>query len=293
MTPSEDRLEVGPFEVRRLTDGLFHVDGGAMFGVVPRTLWERKVSPDRQNRIPLSLNCYLIKGPGVTILLETGVGPNAERPFVDFYSHEPGPGLIRGLSEAGIRPEDVDIIANSHLHFDHCGGNTVKTANGEWAPTFPKARYVIQRGEWEQALHPVERDKPSYAPTRLRALEDRGCLQLLDGPAVLHEGVEAVPLPGHTAFHQGFKVTSGESTFFYFGDLVPTTAHVDLSYIMSYDLYPVETYKTKKDLYLRAVEEEWVVAFGHDVRYAFGSIAKTARGFAFRPLAAGPGTNKS
>jgi glyoxylase-like metal-dependent hydrolase (beta-lactamase superfamily II) len=284
-----DQLQTGSFEITRLSDGKFYVDGGAMFGVVPRTLWEKKASPDRENRIPLALNCYLIKGPESTILLETGVGPDVGRPFVDFYSYEAGPALFRLLSNAGIKPEDVDIVANSHLHFDHCGGNTLKTAEGRWSPAFPRARYVIQRGEWEQALHPVERDKPSYAPARLKCLNEWGSLQLLDGNTVVREGVEAVLVPGHTAFHQGFKVTSGKNTFFYFGDLVPTAAHIDLAYIMSFDLYPVETFATKKNLYARAVEEGWVVAFGHDVHHAFGSITKTGRGFEFRPLALGPG----
>lgn len=284
MTLHAERLEVGEFEVIRLVDGTFLVDGGAMFGVVPRTLWEQRAAPDRENRITLALNCYLVKGPGLTILVETGVGPDVDRRYVDFYSFRREPGLIRLLQDRGIQPADVDVVVNSHLHFDHCGGNTFRSAEKGWSPAFPRARYIVQRGEWEQALHPVDRDKPSYAPARLRPFEKRDALELLDGDAVIHPGVESVLVPGHTAFHQGLKVSSGGRTFFYFGDTVPTSAHIDLPYIMSYDLYPVETFNNKRKLYERAVAEDWVVAFSHDLRHAFGTIRKAGRRYEFVPL---------
>jgi glyoxylase-like metal-dependent hydrolase (beta-lactamase superfamily II) len=285
MTAPVERLEIGEFEIIRLMDGTFRVDGGAMFGVVPRTLWAKRATPDRENRITLALNCYLIKGPGSIILVETGIGLDVDRRYVDFYSFKREPGLFRLLDEAGVRPEDVDIVINSHLHFDHCGGNTVRAGKKEWTPAFPRARYVVQRGEWEQALRPVERDRPSYAPARLRCLDRSGTMELLEGSAVLRSGVEAVLVPGHTAFHQGLKVVSGGRTFFYFGDTVPTAAHIDLPYIMSFDLFPVETFNNKKRLYEQAVAGGWVVGFSHDLRHAFGTLSKAGRRYEFLPLA--------
>jgi glyoxylase-like metal-dependent hydrolase (beta-lactamase superfamily II) len=285
VTPNGERLRIGEFEITRLLDGTFLVDGGAMFGVVPRTLWEKRASPDRENRIALALNCYLIRGPGLIALAETGVGPDLDRRYADFYSFRREPGLFALLEERGIGPEDVDVVFNSHLHFDHCGGNTLRAAEKDWRPAFPKARYVVQRGEWEQALHPVERDRPSYLPARLKALERLGGLELLDGDAAFRPGLEAVLIPGHTAFHQGLKVSSGGRTFFYFGDTVPTAAHVDLPYIMSYDLFPVETFANKKKLYERAVAGGWVVAFSHDVGHAFGILVAAGRRTEFRPAA--------
>jgi glyoxylase-like metal-dependent hydrolase (beta-lactamase superfamily II) len=286
MTPPGERLEMGEFEVTRLTDGTFLVDGGAMFGVVPRTLWEKRAAPDRENRIALSLNCYLIRGRGTTILVETGVGPDVDRRYADFYTVRREPGLLALLDGMGIGPESINVVVNSHLHFDHCGGNTVRSGEKEWRPAFPRARYAVQRGEWEQALHPVERDKPSYVPARLKSLEKNGVLDLLDGNSVIREGVEAIVVPGHTASHQGLKVTSRGRTFFYFGDTVPTSAHIDLPYIMSYDLFPVETFNQKKMLYERAVAEEWVVAFSHDLRHAFGTMRKAGQRYEFISLAA-------
>jgi glyoxylase-like metal-dependent hydrolase (beta-lactamase superfamily II) len=278
---------IGDIEVIRLLDGTFRVDGGAMFGVVPRTLWAKRAVPDGENRITLALNCFLIRTPEATILLDTGVGPDVGRRYVDFYSFERNPGLFGLLAGLGLQPSAVDIVVNSHLHFDHCGGNTLRTADGGWAPAFPKARYVVQRGEWEQALQPVERDKPSYIPARLKPLGSPGALSLIEGDAPVAPGVEAVLVPGHTAFHQGVKVVSGGRTFFYLGDAVPTAAHIDLPYIMSYDLYPVDTFNNKKALLARAAEEGWVVAFGHDLSHPFGALRRSRKRLDFVP-ASGP-----
>jgi glyoxylase-like metal-dependent hydrolase (beta-lactamase superfamily II) len=292
MIPVLEHLEIGEFMITRVLDGTFLVDGGAMFGVVPRTLWEKRAAPDRENRITLALNCYLIRGRGSTILVETGVGPDVDRRYIDFYSFRREPGLLSALEREGVRPDQVDVVVNSHLHFDHCGGNTVRAGDKEWRPAFPNALYIVQRGEWEQARNPIERDRPSYIPARLTALGHGDSLSLLDGDSTIRDGVEAVLVPGHTAFHQGLKVTSGGRTFFYFGDTVPTSAHIDLPYITSYDLFPVETFNNKKKLYERAVAEDWVVGFSHDLRHAFGGIRKAGRRYEFVPGPHGPGVKK-
>jgi glyoxylase-like metal-dependent hydrolase (beta-lactamase superfamily II) len=292
MSLSGDRLELGDIEIIRVLDGTFRVDGGAMFGVVPRTLWAKRAVPDQENRITLGLNCFLVRTPEAILLVDTGVGPDVDRRYADFYSIEREPGLLGLLAGLDLGPEDIDIVVNSHLHFDHCGGNTLKTGDGKWVPAFPKARYVVQRGEWEQALHPVERDKPSYIPARLRPLEGSKALTLLEGNAAVADGVEAVLVPGHTAFHQGLKVSSGGRTFFFLGDAVPTAAHLDLPYIMSYDLYPVETYDNKKALLERAEAKGWFLAFSHDLHRPIGSLRRAGRHLDFVPVGGAPEPNK-
>jgi glyoxylase-like metal-dependent hydrolase (beta-lactamase superfamily II) len=272
-----DRIAIGEIEVVRLLDGTFRVDGGAMFGVVPRTLWAAQAPPDRENRITLALNCYLVRAPGATVLLDTGTGPDLGRRYADFYGVDRRPGLLAGLAELGLGPEDIDIVVNSHLHFDHCGGNTVKSADGGWRPAFPNARYVVRRGEWEQALHPVGRDKPSYMPARLETLARTGRLAFLDADGPVAPGVEAVLVAGHTAFHQGIRVTSAGQTFFFAADAVPTAAHIGLDCIMSYDLYPVATYESKKALLDRAEAGGWILGFSHDVAMPFGRLRRAGR----------------
>jgi glyoxylase-like metal-dependent hydrolase (beta-lactamase superfamily II) len=277
MTRSNERIRLGEVEIVRLVDGTIRVDGGAMFGVVPRTLWAARAAPDRENRVTLALNCYLVKTPAAILLLDTGIGPDVARRYADFYSYDGRPGLFTALAALGLGPEAVDVVVNSHLHFDHCGGNTVKAADGTWTPAFPRARYVVQRGEWEQALHPVERDRPSYVPARLKVLAEAGRLDLVDGTVAVAEGVETVLVAGHTAHHQGLKITSGGRTFFYLADAVPTAAHINLDTIMSYDLYPVETFAAKKSLLARAEIEGWVLGFSHDPDLPFAVLRRDGK----------------
>jgi glyoxylase-like metal-dependent hydrolase (beta-lactamase superfamily II) len=274
MIPPADRIAFGDIEIIRLVDGTIRVDGGAMFGVVPRTVWAAKAAPDAENRVTLALNCYLVRTPTATVLLDTGVGAGLARRHADLYAYEPRPGLLPALAELGLEAEAIDVVVNSHLHFDHCGGNTVRTASGGWAPAFPRARYVVQRGEWDQAMRPVERDRPSYRPARLKVLREAGQLTLLDGAAPVAAGVETVLAAGHTAFHQVVQVAAGGRAFVYLADAVPTTAHIDLDAIMSYDLYPVETFTGKKALLARAEAERWILGFGHDLAVPFAVLRR-------------------
>jgi glyoxylase-like metal-dependent hydrolase (beta-lactamase superfamily II) len=255
-----ERISLGQLEIYGLRDGFFSLDGGAMFGVVPKTLWEKKIPADEKNRIRLALNSILIKTGKALILVETGIGGDLEPKFYDYYSVERKPGLVLSLEKLGYKAEDIDFVINTHLHFDHCGGNTHKSEKGEDVPTFPKARYIIQKGEWEYALHPSERDKPSYLEQNFLPLKRHGLLQLVDGDNEISEGVEVIVVPGHTSRHQCMKVSSGGKVFFFLGDLVPTSAHVGLSYIMSYDLSPQETLENKKKFFEWAIEEDWILA---------------------------------
>ena len=279
-----DRISLGQFEIYGLRDGFFFLDGGAMFGVVPKTLWEKKFPADEKNRIKLALNSILIKTAKELILVETGIGGDLDPKFYDYYSVERKPGLVLSLEKLGYQAEDIDLVVNTHLHFDHCGGNTSKNEKGEDAPTFPKARYIIQKGEWEDALHPSERDKASYLEQNFLPLEKYGLLQLVDGNKEISEGVEVIVVPGHTSHHQCLKVSTGEKVFFFLGDLVPTSAHVGLSYIMSYDLSPQQTLENKRKYFEQAIEEDWILGFNHDPEHFFGKVKKVNNKYIFEPL---------
>ncbi len=279
-----DRISLGQFEIYGLRDGFFFLDGGAMFGVVPKTLWEKKFPADEKNRIKLALNSILIKTAKELILVETGIGGDLDPKFYDYYSVERKPGLVLSLEKLGYKAEDIDLVVNTHLHFDHCGGNTSKNEKGEDAPTFPKARYIIQKGEWEDALHPSERDKASYLEQNFLPLEKYGLLQLVDGNKEISEGVEVIVVPGHTSRHQCLKVSTGGKVFFFLGDLVPTSAHVGLSYIMSYDLFPQQTLENKREYFEQAIEEDWILAFNHDPEHFFGKVKKVNNKYTFEAL---------
>jgi len=279
-----DKISLGQLDIYGLRDGFFFLDGGAMFGVVPKTLWEKKFPSDEKNRIKLALNSVLIKAAKELILVETGIGTDLEPRFYDYYSVERKPGLVLSLEKLGYKAEDINFVINTHLHFDHCGGNTYKDEKGDDVPTFPKARYIIQKGEWEYALNPSERDKPSYLEQNFLPLEKHKLLQLVDGDKEISEGVEVIVVPGHTSRHQCVKVSSEEKVFFFLGDLVPTSAHVGLSYIMSYDLSPQETLESKKRYFDKALEEDWILAFNHDPEHFFGKVKKVNNKYTFEPL---------
>jgi glyoxylase-like metal-dependent hydrolase (beta-lactamase superfamily II) len=255
-------LKLGELEFHIFSAGHVLLDGGAMFGVIPRPLWEKRMPPDARNRITLSMNCLLIKAGGKRILVETGAGDKHDAKFRDIYGLD-GPHLSGGLSEYGVAPEDIDIVIDTHLHFDHCAGNTV-LAKDKVIPAFPNARYLVQRGEFEHALAPTERDRASYFPENFEPLKAAGVLTLLDGNQTIVPGVECIVVPGHTAHMQCVKLTGGGQTAFLFADLVPTTAHLPLPWIMGYDLYPMTTLENKKKWIPESVREGWIALFAHD-----------------------------
>ena len=279
-----EKLVLGDFEIFGLRDGYFHLDGGTMFGVVPKVLWEKKFPSDEKNRIRLSLNSLLVRTKKALILIETGIGPKLDQKSTQMYGFEQDPGLVRSLGALGFSAGDIQFVINTHLHFDHCGGNTCLDDKGEIVPTFPNARYIIQRGEWESSLHPNERDKKSFLAENFLPLQEHGILNLVDGDMEISDGVEVVVFPGHTAFHQCVKIHSQGKTLFFLGDLVPTSAHIGLSYIMSYDLYPLQTLESKKKCYARAMEEDWIFGFCHDPNFYFGRVEQEGDKFSFQPL---------
>jgi len=277
-----DSISLGQFQIYGLRSGFFYLDGGAMFGVVPKTLWSKKFPADLKNRIKLGLNCLLVKTQGELILVETGPGADLDPKFYEYYGVESKPGLLASLERLGYQPEEITIVINTHLHFDHCGGNTHKNDAGKFVPTFPKARYIIQRGEWEYAGQPTERDKESYLPETYLPLEQFGLVEFVDGDAEVSEGVEVFLSPGHTSRHQCVRVSSEGRVLFFLGDLVPTSAHIGLPYIMSYDLYPMETMASKKKFFEQALKEDWILSFVHDPHYFFGKVIKKDEKFRFQ-----------
>lgn len=279
-----DKLILGSFEIYGLQDGTFHLDGGAMFGVVPKVLWQTKFPADEKNRIKLSLNCILIKTPKDLILVETGIGAKLDQKSSDIYVIKREPGLIPSLRTLGFEAEDINFVINTHLHFDHCGGNTFQNQEGEVVPTFSKAKYIIQKGEWEYALYPCERDRASYLTENFLPLAKYDLVHLIERNQKVSEGVEVVLVPGHTAYHQCVKVQSQGKILFFLGDLVPTTAHIGLPYVMSYDLFPLETLKNKKKYYEMAIKQDWILAFNHDPEHYFGKVIKEGEKYKFQLL---------
>lgn len=276
-------LPFGHLEIWALREGYFYLDGGAMFGVVPRVIWEKKAPPDNLNRICLATNSLLIRTSNTNVLIETGLGQNWPAKFEQIYSIKLDPGLKGALKEVGLEPEDIDFVINTHLHFDHCGHNTEKK-NEKFIPAFPRAIYLIQKGEWEAALNPNERDKSSYLAQNFLPLKEAGQLALIEGDREILPGIQIVLTPGHTAYHQSVLISSGSKKLFFAGDLLPTSSHVGLPYIMSYDLFPLETLKTKKRWLNQAVDEHWIVAYVHDPHCFFSLIKKDKDKFAAVPL---------
>ncbi len=279
-------ISLGQFNIYGLRDGFFYLDGGTMFGVVPKVLWEKIYPSDQSNRIKLGLNCLLIETGEKRVLVETGIGSLLKKKLYEYYSIEQNPGLVPSLQKIGLSVEDIDFVINTHLHFDHCGGNTRLTEEGEVRPTFPKALYVIQRHEWEAGINPTSRDRASYLNQFYLPLKEADQLHLVDGDTRITEGVEVVLASGHTSFHQCVKIRSQGKTLFFLGDMVPTSAHVKLPYIMSYDLFPLKTFENKKKYFECALKEDWLVALNHDPDYFFGKIAKEDNKYFFQPLVA-------
>jgi glyoxylase-like metal-dependent hydrolase (beta-lactamase superfamily II) len=279
-------MRIGDLDVQLIKAGSLRLDGGAMFGVVPRPLWERKIPPDERNRIGLSMNVCLVRSAGKTILLDTGAGEKFDDRFRDLYGLGPW-NLPEALRVRGVRPEQVDVVVNTHLHFDHAGGNTVRDPSGALLPTFPNARYVVQFREWEEALAAHERNRASYIEENYMPLREAGQLELVEGDVEVAPGVRTLPLPGHTLGMQGLLLDSGGRTAVYLADCVPTRHHLPLPWIMGYDLYPVLTLETKRRLLPAAAKEGWTVLFEHDGEMP-AALLEEERPLSFRAHAVAP-----
>ncbi|HEX5004315.1 MAG TPA: MBL fold metallo-hydrolase [Gemmatimonadales bacterium] len=277
--PLTHPFSVGSLRCHTIEAGRQRLDGGAMFGVVPRTLWSRRIGPDDRNRIPLAMRCVLVEHPDGLVLIDTGLGNKEEQKFLDIYGVEnegsPGPTQLEdALRELGHRPRDIRWVINTHLHFDHAGGNTVAEAipggGRNVRPTFPDATYVVQRGELEFARHTNERTRASYLPPNFEPVDRARQWRLLEGDAEILPGISARVTPGHVPWHQSILLRSGGDTAVFLGDLVPTSAHLPLPWIMGYDLEPLRTLEAKRALLAEAVAGGWQLIFEHDPQVARG-----------------------
>jgi methylmalonyl-CoA epimerase len=268
---SAPAYRLGDLELVSLSDGFFHLDGGAMFGVVPRTLWEKRLPPDDRNRITLGMRPLLIRGER-TLLIDAGCGDKMDAKSREIYGLERAYHLDHALAAAGVSAADVEIVLASHLHFDHVGGFTARTADGRLVPRFPNARYVAHRGEWYDATHPHERNRASYLQENFVPLAEAGVVDLVDDDAEVMPGVSLRRSGGHTQHHQVVMVTSRGATAVFTADMFPTSVHVPDAWLMGYDLYPMDTLAFKRDFAREAIEREYLIFFEHDPSLAAGRI---------------------
>jgi len=293
------QLTLGDFELSVFSDGTYPQDGGAFFGVIPKVMWSRKMEADERNYISSGLNSLLVRTGKQTVLIETGMGNKLSERMVKFYG-QPAK-LLDNLAAAGVAPDDIDIVINSHLHFDHCGWNTVRDKNGKIVPTFPRAKYYAPEGEWQYARKPSERDSISFISDNYDPLVACGQMKLLKGDEEIVPGISVKTFPGHTAHMLGIIIngkpsggTHGKGTALavppeapgeralapegavacYISDLMPTSAHIDITWGMGFDLYPLQTIASKKEYYARAIPERWLTVFTHDPKTPWVYIEK-------------------
>lgn len=271
------RAEVGDFELTVCTDGIYFLDGGAMFGVVPKPLWEKRALADERNRILLGANTVIVRTGKHVVAIETGLGNKLPPKLREIYGASEM--LPQSLEAAGVRPEEVDIVINTHLHFDHCGWNTRRNEAGGIVPTFPNARYFAHRGEVEHGHRQLERDRISYISDNYDPLIASGQMTLLDGgQAEIVPGISCETYPGHTAQLMAVYIDSGGRRACYISDLIPTSAHLDVTWVMGYDLDPLRCIEERKRFYQQAIPEKWLVLFTHDHHHPMGRIEMNEKG---------------
>ncbi len=274
-------MKIGDYRIETIPDAEFKLDGGAMFGVVPRVLWERVCPPDELNRIRLNTNCLFVETPTEKILIETGIGEKWTEKEIQIYGiFRTKPFAETLFEKTGYRTEDISIVVNTHLHFDHAGGNTkseTPAADGSLkkiAPQFPNARYFVSKSEFENAENPTERDRASYLSENWRPLQASGQLELKPDNYEVVKGLTMKTVRGHNQAMQTFRLESGGAVVFGFADLIPTRAHLPPAWIMSYDLFPTETLEAKKRLILQALVEDWICHFYHDFELPLCQLIK-------------------
>jgi glyoxylase-like metal-dependent hydrolase (beta-lactamase superfamily II) len=278
------RVALGDFDITLVRAGFYWWDGGAIFGVVPKTLWIKRFEPDELNRIRLGFNCYVIRTGDHSILIETGAGDKLDaKARARMKLPEAAPEFPEILAAAGIDPESIDIVINTHLHFDHCGGNTC-LSNGGVKPAFPRARYYTRRGEWEHAHTRHIRDSVSYIDANYDPLVASGQMQLLDDDCEIAPGISVKLAPGHNRDMMVVTAASAGRTFCFFSDLIPTAAHATPSWVAAFDLFPLQAIDTKLRWLDDAACGDWLCGFGHEPEVAFAQIKKTGQAFSADPI---------
>ncbi|MEJ7809153.1 MAG: MBL fold metallo-hydrolase, partial [Gemmatimonadaceae bacterium] len=284
-TPLLQTTRLGAWTVHAIQAGGQKLDGGAMFGVVPKPLWERRIAPDERNRISLGMRCLLVEHDDGLVLIDTGAGNKESAKFYEIYGVENTgadgrTALEDGIRAAGHAPDDVAVVISTHLHFDHAGGNTVRDTDGSVGLAFPNARYVVQRRELDYASHTNERTAASYFAHNFAPIAAAGRFDLADGEREIVPGIRVLPTPGHVPFHQSVLLESRGEQAMFLADLVPTSAHLPLAWIMGYDVEPLVTLETKRAVLRRAADEGWLVVFEHDATVPWGRLANEGKGYA-------------
>ena len=264
-------MKWGRFDLDLISDGHIWLDGGAMFGVVPRTLWQKKTKPDEKNRICLGMRCLLIQTGSKKILIDTGCGFKYTEKQMQIYRIEHSTSVVQELANLDLDPGQIDYVINTHYHFDHCGGNTLLQGD-QVVATFPNATYLVRREEYEEATHPNERTSATYFSHNWNPIKESGQLRLIEEDLELISGVHLVHTPGHTPGHQCVKLESEGKILFYLADLCPTAAHIPLPWIMGYDLEPMTTLRVRKHIYHQAITEDWILFFEHDPEVKLGRL---------------------
>jgi len=277
-------MKLGDMEVYLLNDGPFRLDGGALFGVIPKPLWEKQAASDARNRLSLTMNCLLVRTAGQWVLIEAGAGDKLDAKKNDIFGLGPPPRLLDQMAARGVRPEDVSLVLNTHLHFDHCGWNT-RRIDGRLVPTFPNARYTGQRGELEWAKHPTERERGSYMEDNWTAVEQSGQWWLLEEDAEVAPGIRVIRVPGHNRDMQCVRLDGGGRTIFLPVDLVPTRHHLATHWVASFDLFPVQTMENKKKWLAEAERGGWLCVLCHDADTPSGYVRRRDGKFVFEPAA--------
>jgi glyoxylase-like metal-dependent hydrolase (beta-lactamase superfamily II) len=267
-------MKLGELEIFPLSDGIFRLDGGLLFGSVPKVLWQKKHPADESNRILLGVRSLLVKKPSKNILIDTGMGNKIDDKIRKIYALQQDTNLLKSLEEVGLKPEDIDVVIHTHLHFDHCGWNTRYNSHSELRPTFPNARHIVQQGELDEALNPGELGRYSYFPDDYKLLLDFGRIATVEGDGEVECGVSVMVTKGHTEFHQSVKIESEGEIAFFAGDFIPTASHIKPQYIAGLDLFPMATYENKKKLLPQALEEQWLIIFCHAPSIIMGYLYK-------------------
>jgi glyoxylase-like metal-dependent hydrolase (beta-lactamase superfamily II) len=290
--PLVQSFTIGRLKVHAIQTGGQKLDGGAMFGVVPKPLWERRILADERNRIQLGMRCLLVEHHRGLVLIDNGAGNKESAKFHEIYGVENSGALGRtlledGLRSLGVKPEDIALMIDTHLHFDHAGGNTWIDGGGVVRPTFPNARYVVQRGEYEWATHTNERTAASYFPHNFEPIVAAGQFDFVSGETEVWPGIRLLPTPGHTPHHQSVLLESDGARAIYPADLMPTSAHIPLPWIMGYDVEPLRTLESKRSILKRAVDEDWLLVFEHDAYVMSGRVAVDGKGYGLRAEGSG------
>lgn len=271
-------MKIGKYKITPLNTGTFGLDGGAMFGIIPKPLWERAIPADEKNRITLGARCLLLQSESRNILIDTGVGKFWDDKFHKIYDlQNEQTHLEKSLLNAGLKPEDITDVILTHLHFDHTGGST-KKSNNNWEPAFPNAKYYVQKEHYEWAVNPSDRDRGSFIDTRFKPLKEHGVLELLETTGFDDE-IEFVLVNGHTFSQQMVKISDSSQTLLFCADLLPTSAHIPIPYVMGYDLQPLVTVQEKKEILQKAVDEKWLLIFEHDATCLGATVKIGEKGF--------------